>query len=50
MISGSPKRLALEINIDHLVEAYKLSVTLRNLATEISIVLIREIDFYITIL
>lgn len=50
MIPGFPERLALETNIDRLVEAYKLSAALRDSATRISIVSIGEMDLYIATL
>lgn len=50
IISCFPKYLTLKTNINHLIEADKLSVILYNLTTQILIVLIRKMDLYITTL
>lgn len=47
MLPGSPERLALEVNIDRLVEAYKLVAALRDSSTP-SVAHIGEMDMYVT--
>ena len=50
MIPDSPERLSYETNIDWLMEVYKVSAVLRDSATQISILLIRKMDLYISTL